>query len=153
MGYSYGMGASGRTGLSCDGCGTVGGVRKRTCPHKVTTSSATGHRHALPWCPAPAYCSRCFAERGGSKGIHVACAEAVIREQAREDAEQARYNAGERKVTAAFGDWADWVPDGMVGVHFSDGARALIPAADYQANRGGWELDYPTVLTFDKVYA
>ena len=36
MGYCYGRNAHGNMALACDNCGTVGGVRKRTCPHKVT---------------------------------------------------------------------------------------------------------------------
>ena len=51
MGYSYGKNFRGRTVLSCDSCGNVGGVLKRKCP--------------FHYCPAPALCPSCWIKRRG----------------------------------------------------------------------------------------
>lgn len=71
MGYSYGRTASGRSGLSCDSCGSVGQTRKRVCPYTVLSSSShSAKRFAVPYSPAPALCPACFKAEGGIRGVH-----------------------------------------------------------------------------------
>lgn len=119
MGYGYGVSASGRYALACDNCGTVGGVRKRTCPHKVLGDTLRcAVRVAVPYCKAPAVCSECFAKLGKTKGLHARCAEPAAASQAEHDAIEAALDAGEAFVIAAWGDWADEVPAGHTKVLF-----------------------------------
>ena len=146
MGYSYGRNARGNWVLSCDGCGTVGDVRKRTCPHKVTGDSLRGPRYAMSYCPAPALCAGCFKREGGTRGLHARCAEPARKSQAEYDAKQARIDAGELFVLAAWGDWQAGVPGGMCGVKFGgrDGeAWHLVPAGDYHPGKLPGLSDYP----------
>jgi hypothetical protein len=35
-------------------------------------------------------------------------------------------------IVSAFGDWADWVPSGKVGLQTADGKRYLAPSSNYQ---------------------
>ena len=62
MGCSYGQNEWGRWVLACDGCGSIGGVRKVKCPYN--------------YCPATALCKTCreaqpsLAER---RKIHAVC--------------------------------------------------------------------------------
>jgi hypothetical protein len=35
-------------------------------------------------------------------------------------------------IVAAFGDWAEWVPAGKVGLQTADGKRHLVPSSNYQ---------------------
>lgn len=39
-------------------------------------------------------------------------------------------------ITSAFGDWADWVPKGAVGVYTADGRRHLVTAESYGVRAG-----------------
>jgi hypothetical protein len=145
MGYCYGRNATGRMALACDRCGNVGGVRKRTCPHKVLTDSSRGPRATLAYCTPSALCGGCFHEIGGSRVLHRDCKDAAAASQAEYDANQARLDAGELTVLAAWGDWHETVPAGMAGVLFGgrDGQRAvLVPAADYQPGTRPWLSDY-----------
>lgn len=84
MGYCY----SGNK-LVCDGCGGTGGVRKRTCPCKVTFRNRDGSTGSLPYCSPPALCSGCLKRLGGSAKIHAECAEGAARSQKEHD-ERAR---------------------------------------------------------------
>ena len=138
--------------LSCDHCGTVGGVRKRTCLYKVSSSGlrSGGRRIVMPYCPAPAYCGACFTERGGTKKIHENCKVPAERSQAEYDAERAKLETGEFHVTSAFGSWHDSVPEEYVGVYFQnlngDEVFTLLLAGDYNPSTKPWLSDYQNVL-------
>lgn len=120
MGYCYGWTESGRQSLACDGCGNIGGVRKRRCPYKVRTDSLRStHRFEIDYCPAPAMCSACYKKHGGLRGVHgESCREGAAQSQAEEDKVEAGLDAGESFVIAAYGDWAEDVPEGQVKVLF-----------------------------------
>ena len=146
MGYSYGRNSRGNMALSCDGCGTCEGVRKRTCPHKVTGYTLTGPRVALNYCPPPAYCGACLAARGGNAKVHAGCTDGAARMQADADAKQATLDAGGLLVMAAFGSWQDTVPAGMVGVKFTGRAGdswGLVAEGDYDPGKRPALSDYP----------
>jgi hypothetical protein len=147
MGYGYGMNNSGRYVLACDNCGGIGSVRKRTCPYKVLGDSSRGARFALPYCPAPAVCPECWIKIGGNAGAHgERCRDGAASSQREADATQSRLDAGELMVLSASGDWAEWVPAGMVGVTFGNGARervVLMPAELYGHPRPDWLSEYP----------
>lgn len=149
MGYCYGYNPkSGKYNLlSCDSCGNTGGVRRRKCPYTVAGTSLRsydGQRHALPYCPPPALCAKCFKDHGGTKGIHGQCKVPAAESQASYDAEQARLDAGELQVVCAYGDWHDQCPKGLVLVDFAgiDGTKVtkLVASADYHG--GGWLSDF-----------
>lgn len=142
MGYSYGRTASGSYALACDSCGNIGGVRKRPCRFKVTHHG----RAPIPYCPAPAVCSDCFARLGGTRGIHGDdCRGGAAAMQAKDDAEVARLAAGDMIVRSAAGSWHKDVPAGMVLVMFEAADRTVLnkflPADVYR--NGGWLSDYP----------
>lgn len=134
MGYSYDF----RGRLACDGCGATGKTRRRKCPHTVLGDSLRGPRFRLPYCPAPALCPECYAKHGPSKKLHEGCAEGARKSQAEADAIEAQLDAGVMFNTAAWGDWHETVPAGMVGVVFRGRAGeqwSLIPADRYHARR------------------
>ena len=134
MGYCYD--SSGR--LACDSCGKVGGVRKRTCPHKVD---------GLPYCPAPALCSDCFKAEGGLAVLHRECKALAEKRQREEDDLRAHVQAGRLVVKSAVGSWHKTVPAGMVGVTFaglSGQERRLVPEADYHPIERRYLDQYPT---------
>jgi hypothetical protein len=136
MGYGYGWTETGRMALACDNCGTVGGVRKRTCPYEVTSSShRSSGRYSMPYCPAPALCAGCYKANGGLRGVHgQSCAEGAASMQATEDAVEAALDAGDLLVAAAWGDWAEGVEPRYVKVKFTGrGAEAELhmPEAMY----------------------
>lgn len=111
MGYSYS-----RTGsLCCDKCGTTGGVRKRTCPHKVTYPQ-DGPGRSLPYCPAPALCRPCWVELGGTRTLHAQCKEPARRATEENQRIADRIAGGDLQVMSANGSG---VPAGMVGVTFA----------------------------------
>lgn len=153
MGYSYGFNPStGRQMLSCDACGTIGGVRKRTC----TAICITENGGRLPYCPAPAYCSPCFKARGGSKVIHGAqCHEGAAAYTAECAAKAERIAGGDLPVNAAWGSWAEWVPEGKTGVLFGARTRdaqqvyALVDADEYKPGRKGYLSDYPNHVVLE----
>jgi len=151
MGYCYGYTASGRQALACDGCGTVGGVRKRACRFRVTSDTLrSAVRIVMSYCSPPALCAACFKAAGGSKGIHgEQCREGAAKSQAEYDATEAALDAGESFVIAAWGDWQPGVPEGMVGVLFRGRAGEtgrLVTKACY-SSRGTSKLsDYPDAL-------
>lgn len=137
MGYSYGQNERGRWVLSCDNCGNIGGVRKRTCPHKVLQSAhrvPNGQRYSLPYCYPAALCSSCYATHKAV--LHKDCEAAAAERQAEEDAIQAKLDSGAVLRSAAFGDWDETVPEGMVGVLFTAAGREekwLMPDEAYRA--------------------
>lgn len=157
MGYSFGRTSSGHYALACDNCGVVGGVRKRKCPHTVLTDSirsANGQRHRLPYCPAPAVCSPCLKQLGGSRKLHERCAEPAAKSQADYDAAEAIWLSGEPVVVSAIRtDDPTWTKVSFYR-HRSDGStEALtryIPADDYhqvQGSRRTMRLsDFPLAL-------
>ena len=156
MGYSYGYNQlTGRQGLACDNCGTVDNVRKRQCPHKVRGDSlhsvTVGHRYELPYCPAPALCSECFRKLGGIHGVHSdACKRGAAAMQAEHDHTEARLKAGAWLVVAAYGDWKECVPVGMVGVTFRNYEHAersfIMPKEDYNSRDKSALSDYPRAV-------
>ncbi len=120
MGYSY----SGNR-LCCDNCGRTGGVRKRTCPHKVRNDSfrsvAVGVRHEVPYCQPPALCSACYA--GLKATLHEPCKEGARLAQEKADRTEALLESGAFLRAAAWGDWHAKVPAGRVGVLFVNRAK------------------------------
>lgn len=149
MGYSYDY----RGRLCCDACGKSGGVRRRTCPHKVLGNSLrTQQRVALPACSAPALCKECYAKHGGQKGLHDGCAEFAAKSQAEDDAIEAALDAGEKFVVSASGDWLDHVPKDHVevtfwGRHASGEVKLIVPKNDYDYNNKRKLSDYSEYIT------
>ena len=148
MGYSYGQNyRTGRWLLACDACGTIGGVRKRTCPYKVRTDSLRSKtRITLPWCPAPALCGPCYAKHGPAKVLHADCAKGAAADQARADATQALLDAGHKLVVSA-----SMVGEGQVEVtfaanHYADHETLTMPEALYDKRR---ELGLKTLADYE----
>jgi hypothetical protein len=105
MGYCY----TNAGALCCDRCDRSGGVRKRTCPHKVG---------GLPYCYPMALCQECY--EAVKDKLHVNCKERAAARQAEEDAKLTTLKTGAFERGAAWGDWHEMVPKGMVGVVFRD---------------------------------
>lgn len=137
MGYSYDM--AGR--LACDSCGRTGGVRKRTCPHKVTDETG----HALPYCYPAALCGECYRKHGGAAALHKDCAAGAAASQARYDKLRERLAAGEAQIMCAWGDWHETVPSGLVGVCFmgADKVPHYVLVRDYDQYEKRYLSDYP----------
>lgn len=147
MGYSR----DARTGrLCCDGCGTTGGVRKRTCPYKVTCDSLRGQRSTVAYCPPPALCPACYEKEGGLRGVHPeGCKTGAAVMQAEADAVEAGLTAGESFVVSAFGDWHEDVPAGLVMVVFrgrSGESRVLVEKDEYDPRVKPRLSDYAPVM-------
>ena len=126
MGYSYQTTPSGQQALCCDNCPAAGreaGVRRRTCPWRVTYMDGS----SLPYCSAPALCSACYRALGCRAGVHAHCKEGADASTARESAMRARIQAGDLPVRAAFGDWKTGVPAGWTLVVFGVGQGAGVP--------------------------
>jgi hypothetical protein len=135
--------------LVCDRCGNAGGVRRRTCPHKVLTDSVAHARMTLPNCSPWALCATCFRVMGGNKGVHEGCAAEAAAAQARYDAIEAGLDAGELFVLSATSGERQGVPDGQVGVIFhgrGGHVHVLVPAADYDSSARPRLSDYPTTV-------
>ena len=155
MGYCYGFNhTTGRHQLACDACGTIGGVRKRTCPRTVLGDSLRnadrdGTRHTLPWCQAPALCDTCWQTKGRTKGIHGNCTEGAATSQAKADAVEADLDAGHHFVVSA--TTAPDVPDGYTKVTFR-GRDAQITAfvTDYDPHTRPRLADYPTATVIER---
>ncbi|ASR75985.1 hypothetical protein J4U02_gp106 [Mycobacterium phage Aziz] len=138
MGYSYDY--AGR--LCCDNCGktSADGVRvaRRKCPHTVLDHTLRCNvRQRIPYCSPPAYCSNCYALRGG-KHMHDKCEAPAKADQAEADAIESALDAGEMFVIAAWGAGQQDVPEGKVGVLFAgrtEQVQLLVNQADY-ARRG-----------------
>ncbi len=103
MGYSYGQNERGSWVLSCDNCGNVGGVRKRTCPYTVLGDTLrTAKRYEMSYCYPPALCAVCYAALGGLRGVHGQdCETGAAKSQAGYDAIEAGLDAGELYVVSA----------------------------------------------------
>ena len=150
MGYCYGTSpTTGRQLLACDGCGSIGSTRKRTCPYKVLQSTfrtRSDVRRPVPYCPAPAYCPACYAERKGAGALHPFCKDAAKQAEAEQDAIQAALDGGEYLVCSASGDWRDDVPTGYVAVTFwnkaMDEIEVYLPKADYDPRGKSKLSDY-----------
>lgn len=148
MGYGYGF--DGR--LACDGCGVTGGVRKRKCPHTVLGNngrSYDGKRHSLPYCQAPALCNDCYRQHGGLRGVHTdeRCGVPARASQARDDAIQARLDAGESLVTSAIGGRDQ--PEGLVKVWTHDDREFFVDQDEYRdrdAFSGNFIADLPSAV-------
>ena len=143
MGYGYGYNPqTGRQMLACDGCGQIGGVRKRKCPHLVFWPSET---RGLPYCQAPALCAGCFKQEGGSKAIHAGCEAPAKAAQDQHDADHTRLVNGDAKVSARWGSWHDEVPEGKVGCLYTNakGGRVKI-LVDHSEREVDWFLDLTT---------
>ena len=130
MGYCYG--GDGR--LACDACGTVGGVRKRTCPHRVRYQNGS----SLPYCPAPALCRECNDKHRAT--LHAKCAAGAAVSQAHEDKRAAILGAGGLLLRAAWGDWHANVPEGLVGCVFQgNGERRYRLLTKQEHERAIWD--------------
>lgn len=154
MGYSYGYTETGRQALACDQCGTVGGVRKRKCPYMVLTDSSRGPRVKIHYCYPPALCGGCYKAAGGLRGVHgQQCADGAAQSQAEDDANQAKLDAGDLIVLAAWGDWQDKVPEGKTGVLFGAYGKTdtyrLVAAGDYNPRTKGFLSDYPDAIEWE----
>lgn len=127
MGYCFDY----RGRLVCDKCCRAGDVRRRKCPYKVD---------GLHYCYPPALCADCYKELGGLRGLHGdKCRDGAAASQARSDAEAARIADGDMQPAAAWGDWKEGVPDGMVGVLYRGADREafyLLPKDVYQPKSG-----------------
>ena len=150
MGYSYGRNAANRMALVCDGCGKVGGVRKRACKYTVLTDNLRSTtRQRIRYCYPPALCATCYAQRGGLNGVHgEECRNGAAESQADYDATQARLNAGELHVISASGDWAEGVPAGHVRVTFAGAfgrnrVQVIMPESEYDSSGKPWLSQYP----------
>ena len=142
MGYCYTKNRE----LVCDACNSAGGVKKRRCPHKVFhTDHRTGHRVGLNYCPAPALCDACFEKYGKNKGVHGGCKAKAAASQQRQDAEDARLDAGDHRVNGRSGDWHDAVPKGMVGACYRGKAEGDVQyvLVDKQYANVEWLEDLP----------
>lgn len=97
-GYNY---RTGRWSLDCDNCGTLGANRIK-CPAR--------------WCSALQLCANCAkVSRWRSKKTHAKCFENTNQAE-RERVQFLSENAQNWVVVSAWGSWAEWVPNGMVGV-------------------------------------
>lgn len=129
MGYCYTRGGA----LCCDRCGESGGVRRRTCPHKVRHGGGV----SLPYCQPAALCRACYAVERAT--LHAGCAEGAARAQATEDTRAAVLAGGGLLVKAAWGDWHPTVPAGEVGVLFEGRDRrawGLVSSHEYRRRTG-----------------
>lgn len=152
MGYSYSRTPAGVMALDCDYCGKPGGVRKRTCPYKVTSdNSRSGERYALPYCRPPAACRPCWKTNKAT--AHADCKDGAAQMQAQYDATQARLDAGELLAIAArCGD----APAGMVRVTFvgaGGGGRVDYLMPDEAYSGGGFLSDYRQAVPVDQAPA
>lgn len=150
MGYCYDM----RNRLCCDKCGASGGVRKRRCPYMVLGDSSRGPRFAMHYCSCPALCSVCYKALGGLRGVHgQECKDGAARSQAEYDAAQAKLDAGDLAVLAAWGDWNDKVPSGLTGVVFGAYGKTsiyrLVWADSYQPRAKPFLSDYPEAMEWE----
>jgi len=145
MGYGYGRNGA----LACDRCGNTGGVRKRTCPHRVAYPQ-DGPNYSLAYCKAPALCTSCYRAEGGIR-LHDRCAEPARKATEENKAIAARIASGDPQVMSAWGDWHAAVPAGSTGVMFApnrtdrwqEKTYRLVPEADYDPGTKKFLSDYP----------
>jgi len=122
----------------------------------MVTFAATGTtvRQEWPYCPPPALCACCVRRLGGTDGVHgEECRTGALVLQAEEDERQARYEAGDYLIVAAWGDYHAWVSAGMVRIEchcLIDPSRPplimLVPVASYDPGLKGWLSDYPEAV-------
>ena len=124
-GFNY---KTGRWSYDCDNCGTLGASRVK-CPAR--------------WCSTIQLCANCAKASGWrKKETHAKCFNAS-NEAERERLAFVAENGDKWVVVAAWGDWADWVPNEMVGVcayrggnpagRVGEPAYFLIPQIEYAA--------------------
>jgi hypothetical protein len=152
------MGASYEAGrLCCDRCDQPGGVRRRQCPHFVTSTSLwTGERTTLRYCPAVPLCDACYR---AVRTLHTRCRDGAAYLQAVYDADQARLEAGDAKVTCREGDRAQGVPDGHYRATFTQlgGTKTtlILPDSDNQpdwlSDATGVPIHVPEPATADQL--
>ena len=94
---SYSFDSHGR--LCCDNCGNAGGVRKRTCPHRVLTDSLRGPRAPLPYCYPPALCPQCWHKIGGAQ-LHADWREGAAQGETQHDATESLLDTGKALSSA-----------------------------------------------------
>jgi len=141
-GYNY---STGRWSLDCDKCGELGASRIH-CP--------------IRYCVAVQLCKDCAKAVGWRKKVtHEKCY--TEKEKAeRESAEFLANNAEKWVVTTAWGSWAEWVPNEMVGVCAYRGGNAagrvgepayfLVLDNEYQTRDSfGFIIDESRHLRFD----
>jgi hypothetical protein len=76
----------------------------------------------------------------------------AAKSQAEYDATEARLEAGDLIVLAAWGDWQAKVPEGMCGVMFGKTGVAvyrLVPDGSYQPRAKGFLSDYPEATAWE----
>jgi hypothetical protein len=144
--------------LCCDNCGQTGGVRKRTCPHKVLGDSlfsvVPGLRGELPYCSPAALCSRCYHAHKAT--LHAGCKEGAARQQAKADQIEEMLESGAYLRTAAWGEWHEKVPAGRVGVAFKnrEGAKVYYHVAAHEYGAIGEPrrpMDYPSAMPMEAI--
>ena len=97
-GYNY---RTGRWSYDCDNCGTLGASRV-SCP--------------IRYCSTIQLCANCAKSTGWrKKDTHADCYASHERLE-NERLQFLKENADKWVVVAAWGSWADWVPNGQVGV-------------------------------------
>ena len=146
MGKSYGFNyQTGRWSLDCDNCGKLGASRLK-CP--------------IRWCYPAQLCADCIKATGWrTKAKHANCY-AAHAESERERLEFLKLNADKWVVVTAWGDWADWVPNGQVGVcayrggnpagRVGEPAYFLVPAPEYrEQGQSNFIIDESRHLKFD----
>jgi hypothetical protein len=141
-GYNY---ITGRFSLDCDKCGNLNASRIK-CPIK--------------WCYPVQLCADCAKATGWrKKANHANC----YAEQEKNEAERLHFlqeNANKWVAVSAFGSWAEWVPNGMVGVCAYRGGNAggrtgeatywIVPADEYaQRQDQGFVIDEMRHYRFD----
>ena len=141
-GYNY---ATGRWSLDCDNCGTLGASRVR-CP--------------IRWCSTVQLCASCAKSTGWrKKSTHARC----VAESDQAERDRLAFlaeNADKWVVTTAWGDWAEWVPAGMVGVcayrggnpagRIGEPAYFLVPKEEYRTQgQSNFIIDEERHLKFE----
>jgi hypothetical protein len=124
MGTTMAYNARGRLVLDCAMCGHVGGVSKRRCPSG--------------YCPSVQLCAVCNAkvrQDGTWKTWHATCAASHAAYVAREASKNAN---PDQWAKAAWGDWADGVPKGMVRVLTRAGNTYFVAKAAYNPEVEGF---------------
>ena len=146
MGISKGFNPkTGRWSYDCDQCGSLGASRVK-CPAR--------------WCYPAQLCANCAkATAWRKKETHAKCFN-ESNEAERERLAFVAENGDKWVVVAAWGDWADWVPNEMVGVcayrggnpagRVGEPAYFLIPQIEYAAQcRKDFIIDEARHLRFE----
>lgn len=141
-GYNYN---TGRWSLDCDKCGELGASRIK-CP--------------ILYCVPVQLCKECVkATSWRKKEKHAKC----YAEHAENELKRVQFlaeNSNKWITTSAWGSWAEWVPNGMVGVCAYVGGNAagrqgeptyfLVPENEYQSRgEDGFIIDENKHVRFD----